>query len=34
MWLAPKLHWFPARVRLIDRDGNVVDSVLQSATMD
>jgi hypothetical protein len=34
MWLAPKLRWFPARVRLIDRDGNVVDSVLQSATID
>lgn len=34
MWLAPKLHWFPARVRLVDRDGNVVDSVLQSATME
>ena len=34
MWLSAKIGWFPVRVRLIDRDGNVIDSVLQSAALD
>jgi hypothetical protein len=33
LWLSPGLGWFPVRVRLTDHDGNVIDSVLESATI-
>jgi hypothetical protein len=34
MWLSAQLHWFPVRVRLVDRNGTVIDSVLHSATLE
>ena len=34
MWLSPDLSWFPARVRLVDHNGNIIDSMLQSAQVD
>ena len=34
VWISEKLHWFPARIRIVDKNRNVIDSVLDEATMD
>jgi hypothetical protein len=31
IWLGVDLHWMPVRIRMVDRNGAVIDSVLQSA---
>ncbi|HUD25272.1 MAG TPA: DUF3108 domain-containing protein [Burkholderiaceae bacterium] len=34
VWISEKLNWFPARIRMIDRNRNVLDFVLDEATID
>lgn len=31
VWLGADLHWMPVRIRMVDRNGAVIDSILQSA---
>jgi hypothetical protein len=31
IWLGVDLHWMPVRIRMVDRNGAVIDSILQSA---
>jgi hypothetical protein len=33
LWLGESLHWLPVRIRIVDRNGAVIDSVLQSAQL-
>jgi hypothetical protein len=34
VWISEKLHWFPVRIRIVDKNRNVIDSVLDEATID
>ena len=34
MWLDADLHWFPTRVRLVDSNGDVIDSILHSVALE
>jgi hypothetical protein len=34
VWISEKLNWFPARIRMIDRNRNVLDFVLDEATIE
>jgi hypothetical protein len=34
VWISERLNWFPARIRMIDRNRNVLDFVLDEATID
>jgi len=33
VWLGADLRWLPIRIRMVDRKGSIIDSVLQDATM-
>jgi hypothetical protein len=33
VWICEKLHWFPVRIRMVDRNRNVLDFVLDEVTM-
>ncbi len=33
LWLGATLHWLPVRIRIVDRNGALIDSVLQSAQL-
>lgn len=34
VWISEKLDWFPARIRMVDKNRNVLDFVLDQATID
>jgi hypothetical protein len=34
VWISEKLNWFPVRIRIVDKNRNVIDSVLDEATID
>ncbi len=34
VWISEKLHWFPVRIRMVDKNRNVLDFVLDEATID
>jgi hypothetical protein len=34
VWIAEKLDWFPVRIRIVDKNRNVIDSVLDQASID
>ncbi len=34
VWISEKLNWFPVRIRIIDKNRNMIDSVLDEATID
>ncbi len=33
IWLGAKTRWLPVRIRIVDRNGSVIDSVLQTASI-
>jgi hypothetical protein len=33
VWISEKLGWFPARIRIVDKNRNVIDMVLDEATI-
>ena len=33
IWLGMELHWMPIRIRMVDRNGSVIDSILQKHTI-
>jgi Protein of unknown function (DUF3108) len=33
VWICEKLDWFPVRIRIVDKNRNVIDSVLDQATI-
>jgi hypothetical protein len=34
VWISEKLNWFPVRIRIVDKNRNMIDSVLDEATID
>lgn len=34
VWISEKLDWFPARIRMVDKNRNILDFVLDQATID
>ena len=34
VWISERLNWFPARIRMVDKNRNVLDFVLDEATID
>jgi len=34
VWISEKLDWFPARIRMVDKNGNVLDFVVDEAVID
>jgi hypothetical protein len=34
VWISERLSWFPARIRIVDKNRNVLDFVLDEATID
>ena len=34
VWIAEKLNWFPVRIRMVDKNRNMLDFVLDEATID
>lgn len=34
VWISEKLDWFPVRIRIVDKNRNIIDSVLDQATID
>ncbi|MBV8209352.1 MAG: DUF3108 domain-containing protein [Burkholderiaceae bacterium] len=34
VWISEKLDWFPARIRMVDKNGNLLDFVVDEATID
>jgi Protein of unknown function (DUF3108) len=33
VWISEKLNWFPVRIRIVDKNRNMIDSVLEEATI-
>ncbi len=34
VWLSERLNWFPVRIRIVDKNRNMIDSVLDEASID